>query len=186
MKNQLLLLEDVDNVGRSGEVVSVRPGYARNFLLPQQLAIIADKNTLRLQAKLQEERAKRAAIDLKEAEELKQQIEGRNFTIEVKVDPEGHMYGSVSVSDLIDLVGKEGIALEKKNIAFSSPLKSIGKHEVPLKLKEGVRSFFTLTIESDIPLPSAPKVEEKQEATPEVDQEPEVGSDERPRTKEGE
>ena len=67
MQNQLLLIKDVDSVGRSGDIVTVRPGYARNFLLPQKLAVVADKYTLKLQAKLQEERAKQAEVDTKEA-----------------------------------------------------------------------------------------------------------------------
>ncbi len=60
MRNQLLLIEDVEDLGRSGDVVSVKPGYSRNYLLPQKKAVVADKFTLRLQAKLKEERSKRA------------------------------------------------------------------------------------------------------------------------------
>lgn len=160
MKKPLLLLEDVENVGRSGDVVTVRPGYARNFLVPQKFAVVANKQTLRIQAKLQEERAKRAAVDLKESSEVKERLEGRHFSIVVKVDPDGHMYGSVSVGDLIDLVAQEGFVLEKRNIALLHAIKTLGKHEVPVKLKEGVKTFFTVTVESDIPLPTKEVVQE--------------------------
>ena len=70
MANKLLLLGDVDSLGRSGEIVSVRPGYARNFLIPQGLAVVADARTLRMQAKLKEERLKRAESEKKESEEI--------------------------------------------------------------------------------------------------------------------
>ena len=96
MRNQLLLIEDVEDLGRSGDVVSVKPGYSRNFLLPQKKAVVADKFTLRMQAKLKAERAKRAEIDRQEAESQAQKIEGMVLSIEVKVDPDGHMYVIIS------------------------------------------------------------------------------------------
>lgn len=68
MRNQLLLLEDVEDLGRSGDLVSVKPGFARNFLIPQKKAVVAEKYTLRLQAKLKEQRAKQAESDRQEAE----------------------------------------------------------------------------------------------------------------------
>ena len=104
MANKLLLLEDVEALGRSGDIVGVKPGYARNFLLPQGLAIIADKRALRMQARLQEERRNRAIVDRKESEELAAKLEGQNLTTIVKVDHDGHMYGSVNVADVADLL----------------------------------------------------------------------------------
>src|SRR5689334_18731387 len=99
MPIQLLLLDDVDELGRSGDVVAVKPGYARNFLLPKKKGVMANKHTLRMQAKLKEERAKQAEIDRREAEELAARMTGIELNIVVKVDPEGHMYGSVSALD---------------------------------------------------------------------------------------
>src|SRR5689334_17894347 len=99
MANKLLLMKDVEELGRSGDVVSVKPGYARNYLLPQGFAVLADKKALKMQARLQEERRKKAVEDKKEAEELAQAIDGVTLTTIVKVDHEGHMYGSVSAHD---------------------------------------------------------------------------------------
>ena len=73
---QLLLLEDVEALGRSGEIVNVKPGYARNFLLPQGLAVIANKNALRMQERLKEERQKRAIADKQESDAIAAKIEG--------------------------------------------------------------------------------------------------------------
>ncbi|MES2345068.1 MAG: 50S ribosomal protein L9 [Chlamydiota bacterium] len=154
MGNQLLLIEDVDDLGRSGDVVTVKPGYARNFLLPQKKAVVADRYTLRLQARLKEERAKLAEIDKKDAEILADKVNEKVLEITVKVDPEGHMYGSVSAIDIVRLFEEsEGIALEKRNVLIAQPIKALGDHVIQLKLKEGVPAKFTLRVNSDIPLP---------------------------------
>lgn len=146
MKNQLLLVEDVDDLGRSGDVVSVKPGFARNFLIPQRKAVIADKHTLRMQQKLKEERTKKAIVDKKEAEVLAERINGMILMTHVKVDPEGHMYGSVSVADIVELFEKEGITIDRKDIVLAHPIKAVGVQEIPLKLQEGVPAKFTLHI----------------------------------------
>lgn len=146
MGNQLLLIEDVDNVGRSGDVVKVKPGFARNFLIPQKMAVVADKRTLRMQAKLQEERAKRAAVDKEAAEKSAERIKDLVLSIEVKVDPEGHMYGSVTTSDIVTLLAKEGIALERRNVVLPNPIKDLGVKKITLRLKEGVLVEFTLQV----------------------------------------
>lgn len=153
MTNQLLLLDDVDELGRSGDIVKVKPGYARNFLIPQKKAVVADARALRMRAKLQEERAKRAIVDKKEAEEQAVRIQGMTLTIAVKVDQEGHMYGSVSALDIVQLFEKEGIQLERRNIVLPSPIKELGVYNLTLKLKEGVTTAFTLKVESEEPLP---------------------------------
>jgi large subunit ribosomal protein L9 len=150
MRNQLLLLEDVENLGRSGDVVSVKPGYSRNFLLPKKKAVVADKFTLRMQVKLKDERAKRAEIDRKEAEELAKKIDGMVLTVEVKVDPDGHMYGSVAATDIVRLFEKEGIVLERRNVVLLQPIKMLGVHQIHLKLKEGVPAQVTLKVMSDV------------------------------------
>ena len=137
MKQQLLLLEDVDALGKKGEIVSAKPGYVRNFLLPQRLAIVASPNTLRKQERLRSERAKQAIIDLKESEDLAKQIESITLEIKVKVDPEGHMYGSVSAADIAQLFVERGLPVERRNITgLTRPLKTTGLHNLVLKLKE--------------------------------------------------
>jgi large subunit ribosomal protein L9 len=168
MGNQLLLIEDVDDLGRSGDLVSVKPGYSRNFLLPKKKAVIADKNTLRLQAKLKEERAQLAEVDRKEAEEIASKIEGVVLSIEVKVDPDGHMYGSVSALDIARLLEQEGYKIERRNIVLVQPIKTLGVHPVTLKLKEGVPARVTLKVHSggviEMPEPEeAPPAPETQE-----------------------
>lgn len=150
MASKLLLIEDVEDLGRSGDVVTVRPGFARNFLLPRGLAVVADKGAIRMQARLQEQRRQKAAEDKKEAESLAAQLSDITLTKVVKVDHEGHMYGSVTAQDIIHLVHDQAkISLEKRSLQVKQPFKEIGVHKVNVKLKEGVTTSFTLKIISE-------------------------------------
>lgn len=150
MATKLLLLEDVDALGRSGDVVKVKPGYARNFLIPQGLAHVADSRSLRLQAQLQEERRKRAVVDKKEADEQAVVLDALVLTSIVKVDQEGHMYGSVSAADLAGLIeGACGVKLEKRAVQLRQPVRELGDHRIAIKLKEGVKATVTLKVEAE-------------------------------------
>jgi large subunit ribosomal protein L9 len=151
MATKLLLIEDVEDLGRSGDVVSVRPGFARNFLLPQGVAVIADRVTLRKQKLLQEEREKRAAVDKQEAEQTASGLNELVLTKIVKVDHEGHMYGSVSAHDVADLLQQQSnITLEKRAIGLKHPIKETGVHHIAIKLKEGVTASITLKVVSEL------------------------------------
>lgn len=149
MKQQLLLLDDVDGLGRSGDIVSAKPGFIRNFLLPQKKAVVADKRTLRMQARLKEERLKKAAIDRQEAEGMAARMTGLVIRIEVKVDPEGKMYGSVTMLDIARLLQEKDFEVERKNVLLPQPIKMPGTYQIQLKLKEGVVASFTLEIASE-------------------------------------
>lgn len=150
MATQLLLTEDVESLGRQGEVVAVREGYARNFLLPQGLAVVASAGTLRMQQKLKEERAKKAIIDKQEAEETASRLLGLTLTVVVKVDHEGHMYGSVSAAEITHLLQEHHhIALEKKAIQLKHPIKTTGVHDIHVRLKEGVETIIHLKVISE-------------------------------------
>lgn len=159
-KNPLLLLEDVDGLGRTGDVVTAKPGFVRNFLLPKKMAVVANKHTLRMQTKLQEERAKRADTDKKEAEALAKKINDLTLEIEVKVDPDGHMYGSVANQDLVTLFAEQGMSVERKNFLLSHAIKTIGEHTINIRLKEGVLASFKLVVNSDIEIVKPVVVEE--------------------------
>lgn len=152
MTTQILLREDVDHLGQRGDIVRVRRGYAFNYLVPQGYAYIADPVTLRKQAKLRKEREKKAEEDRKVAGEQSQVLTGRAFTFEVKVDHDGHMYGSVSSVDIMHRVKEEmGIELEKRAVQLRHPIKAVGAYEVLLKLKEGVTCSIQLKVVPEQP-----------------------------------
>jgi large subunit ribosomal protein L9 len=167
MANKLLLIEDVEDLGRSGDIVTVKPGYARNYLLPRGYAILASKNAIRLQARLQEERKKRAIIDKEEADRTAASLGELTLSTVVKVDQEGHMYGSVSTHDLVELLKEQAnIELEKRSFGLKHPIKETGVHEIPIKLKEGVMAKLVLKVIPEggvLPAESESKEEEKSE-----------------------
>jgi large subunit ribosomal protein L9 len=150
MAYQLLLIEDVDSLGRSGDIVKVKPGYARNYLLPKSKALVADANAIKMQERLQQERKKKALVDKQESEALAKELVDFVIETHVKVDQEGHMYGSVSIADICHfLKERKGVLLEKKSVLLKSPIKTLGVHEIQLKLKEGVLANFSLNILED-------------------------------------
>jgi large subunit ribosomal protein L9 len=150
MATKLLLIEDVEALGRSGDIVTVKPGYGRNFLLPQGMAVIADKKALRQQERLVEERKKKAVVDKNESDAIAARIEGMTLTTIVKVDHEGHMYGSVTAHEIVDLLQEQiQVPLEKKNIQLKHAIKTTGVHVIPVKLKEGVTASFNLKVMSE-------------------------------------
>jgi large subunit ribosomal protein L9 len=174
MKQQLLLLEDVDALGRKGEIVTAKPGYIRNYLLPRSLAMVATPNTLKKQERLRKEREEQAVIDRRQATEMAAQLEKIALEINVKVDPEGHMYGSVNAAEVAELIQAQGMDVTKKNVQLTKPLKKTGEHKITLKLKEEVTVTCLLNLipegnfrqeEPKAEEPAAPQEEE--ESTPE-------------------
>lgn len=149
MKQQLLLIEDVHGLGRSGDLVTAKPGYTRNFLLPKKKAVIADKQTLKMQTRLKEEREKQAAVDRKASEELADKLAKVVISTEVKIDPEGKMYGSVTTLDIAKLLQEQGYQIDRKSIVLAHPIKILGTHTVTIKLKEGVPATFTLEVQPE-------------------------------------
>ena len=143
---KILLLEDVEHLGKKGELVSVRPGYARNFLLPKKRARIADANSIRMQKKLVDERQKQAVVDKADADLLSEKLREMVVETYVKVDHEGNMYGSVTAYDIVELLGKQDVIIEKRSVLLDNPLKIAGTHEIKMRLNEGVPARFTLNI----------------------------------------
>jgi large subunit ribosomal protein L9 len=148
-KYNILLLEDVINYGRKGDLVHVAPGFARNYLLPKKKALLANRVTIKMREKLQQERKVQAEIDRKESEKLAQKLEGKTFETTVKVDPEGHLYGSVTTHDIMEIVVREGFTIEKKHVALLHPIKQIGTYQVNLRLPEGVEVSIGLLVKPD-------------------------------------
>ncbi|SPN74061.1 50S ribosomal protein L9,50S ribosomal protein L9,Ribosomal protein L9,ribosomal protein L9,Ribosomal protein L9, C-terminal domain [Chlamydia serpentis] len=167
MKQQLLLLEDVDGLGRSGDLVVARPGYIRNYLIPKKKAIIAGAGTLRLQAKLKEQRLLQAASDKTESERIAQMLKDIVLEFQVRVDPDNNMYGSVTITDIIEKASKQNIFLVRKNFPHAHyAIKNLGKKSIPLKLKEEVTATLFVEVSSDSEyvtvLPQGKQTEETQ------------------------
>ncbi|MEM8629069.1 MAG: 50S ribosomal protein L9 [Chlamydiota bacterium] len=163
-KQTLLLLEDVHGLGRKGEVVQAKPGYFRNFLLPQQMALRAGPQTLRMQDRLQKEREEKARVDRQESEKIKEQLVSITLQTKVKTDPHGKMYGSLTVLEILSLLEQQGIVLEKQAVRITKPIKTLGTHRIPLALKEEVITSVKVILDpedEEVKLALARQAEEK-------------------------
>ncbi|QVL58188.1 MAG: 50S ribosomal protein L9 [Simkaniaceae bacterium] len=149
-KTKLLLLEDVTNLGKKGELASAKPGFVRNFLLPQKKAVIADKRTIRMQEQLKEEREVQAAQDKKDAEALAARLKDKTLTTKAKNDSQGHLYGSIATVDIVKILSEqEGLTIERKNVILPKPIKMVGIYDIELRLKENVPATFKLRVQGE-------------------------------------
>ncbi len=141
----VLLQADVDNLGTGGEVVKVRPGFARNFLLPRGLAVPATANNLARVEELKKAAAARKSQEIAAAQELAKKLEGSSVKIARSFGDEGKMYGSVTSKDIAEAFEKTGLTFDRKNIHLPEPIKTLGTVDVPLKLHATVS--VTLKVE---------------------------------------
>ena len=131
---EVILNKDVERIGKIGQVLKVKDGFARNFLIPNGLAVPVNSTNLK---KLEEEK-QRKILQLeklkKEAEQLNAKLSGFSLTIPVLVQEEEKLYGSISAAELVSALKEEGIEIDKNKIILDQPIKSLGIYEVPVKL----------------------------------------------------
>lgn len=143
---KLVLLERVENLGVIGDVVSVRPGFARNFLLPQGKALRAtEANMARFEVErelLEKRNAERAA----EAAESGKTIDGESFVMIRQAGESGQLYGSVTSRDIAEIVSESGTKVVRSQIALNAPIKTLGLHELKIKLHADVSVTVTINI----------------------------------------
>jgi large subunit ribosomal protein L9 len=139
MPMQLILTQDVDKLGKAGELVSVKSGFGRNYLVPKGMAVTASKqNMSELEAK-QKRIAAKVAKESKEAAGLAERINGMTLQFERLFGEGDKMFGSVSTKDIVKQLEKAGLeGVEAHQITLSEQIKAEGKYEVPVKLKAGV------------------------------------------------
>ena len=150
--NEVLLIKPVDGLGAEGDQVKVRAGYARNFLLPQGLAVpLTQANRKQIEA-LKKARALREAKELDGAQALAKQIEKAGIAIAVKTGEGGKLFGAVTTADLHDRLAAAGITVEKKRIHLGQPIKTLGKHEVRIRLHPEVTVELSFDVVSENPI----------------------------------
>lgn len=135
MATELLLLADVENLGKAGDVVKVKEGYARNYLLPKDLAAPVSQGALRRLEKLRKEREELARIQIAEAKDKASKLSKASVTLREKVVDGTHLYGSVSAADIVKALEAETkIALDKSQIDLADHIKETGSYDVAVKL----------------------------------------------------
>ncbi len=145
---EVILNESIDNLGKAGDIVNVANGYARNYLLPKGIAIIADKKNLSKIEKQREAILKRAAKMKEEYEALASQLAALDIEIPVKVGEEEKLYGSVTNLDIAKTIGEKGYEIDRKKIILEEPIKSLGEYEIPVKLSPDVTATITVKVVS--------------------------------------
>ena len=143
---QVILLERVAKLGQMGDVVDVKPGYARNFLLPQGKAKSASELNI---AAFESAKAKLEAHNLetkKEADALAASLNGQNFTIIRSASDTGALYGSVTPRDVADAAKEAGFTIDRKQFTLKSPIKELGLHEIEIKLHPEVLVSVTVNV----------------------------------------
>ncbi|NKB27538.1 MAG: 50S ribosomal protein L9 [Rhodobacteraceae bacterium] len=142
----VILLERVAKLGQMGEVVSVKQGYARNYLLPQGKALWASPDNV---AKFETQKAQLEARNLdtkKEAESLAEKLDGQQFIVIRSASDAGSLYGSVSTRDAADAATEEGFSVDRKQVALTAPIKELGLHKVVVTLHPEVEATIELNV----------------------------------------
>ena len=152
MSVEVLLMDNVKKLGKSGSIVSVAPGYARNYLIPKGLAAPATEAAKRRLKKLEAERAARAAEEKKAALELSKKLEKLEITVSAHTTDGKRLYGSVGISDILAAIeANRGIKLERSQIELADTLKEVGEYEPTIDLGHGVVVKFKIKIIDESP-----------------------------------
>jgi len=148
---KVILQEEIENVGHIGDMIDVKQGFARNFLLPRGKAIEATTRNLK-----QLEHAKRLVADKAkkakgETEAFARTLVERSITITVAAGPDGKLFGSVSGKDITEALAEQGIQLDKRKVTMEHPLKEVGSFVIPVKLPNDVTASLTVNIAPETP-----------------------------------
>ena len=143
---KVILTEEIRGLGTRGEVVTVKDGYARNFLLPKNLAREATTGNMK---QIEHERRKWALLAQEEkdtAQKAADKVKGVKIRIEKRVGDNGHLFGSVTANEIADALGARGIEVDKRRIELSSPIKTAGVHDVEVRLHREVTAHIQVEV----------------------------------------
>ena len=143
---EVILREDVDKLGRRGEVVKVAEGYGRNFLLPRGLALLVNEANKAMIAKERKSHDARMAKEKAEFQAVADRINGIRFVAPRKVGENDILYGSVTSGDIADFLKGKGVEIDKRKVQLEEPIKKLGEHEVQVKLHPEVQARLKVLV----------------------------------------
>ncbi len=143
---KVLLQADVESLGNAGEIVNVSDGYARNFLIPRKLAVVADEKNLRVFEHLKRQTEEKVKKIKKQAESLAEKLSNLTLTIAAKAGEEGKLFGSITSINIAEELKKEGFNIDRKKILLEQPLKMIGNYEVKIKMEGNITANLKIAI----------------------------------------
>jgi large subunit ribosomal protein L9 len=143
---QVLLRSDVAGVGRRGDIVNVSSGHARNYLLPNGLAVVATDGTVRQSDSMKKARQQKEAADRETATNLIADLGKRQITVTAKAGNEGRLFGSVSAADVASAIAAQtGASVDRKAVVLGEPIRSVGEHQVTIDM-HGVSGTVTVSV----------------------------------------
>lgn len=148
---EVILKEDVPSLGKMGAVVRVRDGYARNYLLPRGLVLVADKKNLKMFDHQKRVIAERRERILKQGQALTEKLAAVSLSIAVKAGEEGKLFGSVTNMDIEKALKAKGFDIERRQIHLAEPIKTLGDYEVPIRLSADVTAPVKLSVVAESP-----------------------------------
>ena len=146
---KIILTQDFDELGFAGDIIRVSDGYARNFLIPKEIALEANKKNLKFM-ETQKKKTEVKRLKAKEdAEKISEKIKDTIVTVKQKVGEEGKLYGSVTTMDIAAQLEKQGIDIDRRKITLDKSIKNLGDYDIPIKLHPEVTSFIKLIVEAE-------------------------------------
>ena len=142
----VILREDVNNLGQRGDTVKVAPGYARNFLLPQRLAVAANSANKKLVEQERQAHLRKEAKLASEATDLAKLMTGTVITIHQKSGENDQLFGSVTAKDVADQLEKKGYVIDRRKVQLDEPIKTLGEHKVNVRLHKDVNAEVTVNV----------------------------------------
>lgn len=143
---KVILREEVEKLGEAGDVVTVRDGYARNFLVPRGLAYVATEGALKRIEEEMKQRSRRIEKEKQELAAYAQRLESVSVTIPMRVGEENRLYGSVTSQMISEGLGNQGYAVDRRSIVLDEPIKTLGAHEIPVKFRHGVQGKVRVNV----------------------------------------
>ena len=131
---KVVLQKDIKDVGKVGDIISVKPGYARNFLFPRKLAFNATKNTIRQKAHYESLIKQKSVKVKKQRAEILEKVSQESLQFDMQTNEEGQLFGSVTSLDISKKLSEKGYQIGRKDIVLTSPLKTLGEHEINISL----------------------------------------------------
>ncbi|NOX36934.1 MAG: 50S ribosomal protein L9 [Calditrichaeota bacterium] len=137
---KIILREDFERLGKAGDIVDVKPGYARNYLIPKQIAYPATPSYLKILEEERKQKQQRLLKEKKQAEAMAKKLEDVSVTISVSVGEEDKMFGSVTSQNIADALKEQGIEIDRRKIELEEPIKELGIYSVPIRLHPEVEA----------------------------------------------
>ncbi len=146
---QIILQEDIEKLGHRGDIVTVKPGYARNFLLPHRLAIEATTGNMKALERIRNSLAKKTATELDAAQKQSGLLNGVSVNFKRKTGENDQMFGSVTSADVAEGLSSQGFKIEKRQVQLADPIKALGEYTVTIKVFREVTAEIRVHVEKE-------------------------------------